>query len=133
MKYFLDTNVIADSIRGKSKNIPTHFAKIHSSDIYVSAIVVAELEFGAKHSSNYQKNKDLYEDFISDFQIVPFEKSYSEKYGKIRQFLTASGQVIGANDMLIAATAMANDAILVTHNTDEFERIPELKLDDWTL
>lgn len=133
MKYFLDTNVIADAIRGKKPNLATHFTKIQAKDIYVSAIVVAELEFGAAHSSDYQRNKDLYEDFISDFAVVPFGKEYSEAYGRIRQHLTSKGQIIGSNDMLIAATAIANGAVLVTHNTDEFERIPDLKLEDWTL
>ena len=93
MKYFLDTNVIADSIRGKSPAIAGHFCKIHSSDIYVSAIVVAELEFGAAHSLDYHKNKALYEEFIRDFKIVPFERAYSEIYGKIRQHLTSAGSV----------------------------------------
>ena len=133
MKYFLDTNVIADAIRGKKPNIASHFAKIPPKDIYVSAIVVAELEYGAAHSPDYRKNKALYEDFISDFAVIPFEKEYAGIYGEIRQYLTARGQVIGSNDMLIAATAMANDAVLVTHNTGEFERIPNIQLEDWTM
>ena len=133
MKYFLDTNVIADSIRGKKQRLFDYFSRISASDIYVSAIVVAELEFGAAHSNDYAKNKRLYEDFITDFTVVPFEKSHSVVYGEIRHYLTAKGTPIGLNDMLIAATAIANDAVLVTHNTDEFARIPNIRLQDWTL
>lgn len=132
MKYFLDTNVIIDGIHGKNANIKTHFESVMSSDIYVSSIVIAELEFGAKHSKDYILNKILYEQFIKDFTEVPFIKAYSGVYGELRHDLTARGIVIGSNDMLIAATALANGGILVTHNTREFSRIKGIMLEDWT-
>ncbi|WP_040843148.1 type II toxin-antitoxin system tRNA(fMet)-specific endonuclease VapC [Treponema saccharophilum] len=132
MKYFLDTNVIIDAIKNKSPCLKHHFEETYTTDIFVSSVVVAELEFGAAHSNYYSRNKALYEQFIKDFTIVPFEKRYCESYGELRQYLTKSGQVIGWNDMLIAATAIANSGILVTHNTAEFERIPNIQLEDWT-
>lgn len=132
MKYFLDTNVIIDAIKNKSSYLKQHFEETYATDIFVSSIVVAELEFGAAHSNDYSRNKTLYEHFIKDFAIVPFEKRYCVPYGEIRHYLTKTGQVIGWNDMLIAATAIANDGVLVTHNTAEFERIPHIQLADWT-
>ncbi|MBP5176512.1 MAG: type II toxin-antitoxin system VapC family toxin [Treponema sp.] len=132
MKYFLDTNVIIDAIKNKSPCLRQHFEETYTTDIFVSSIVVAELEFGAAHSNDYSRNKALYEQFIKDFAIVPFEKQYCTPYGELRHYLTKSGQVIGLNDMLIAATAIANGGILVTHNTAEFERIPKIQLADWT-
>ena len=133
MKYFLDTNVIIDAIKGKNKNIIKHFESTFSSEIYISSIVVAELEYGAFHSSDYKRNKSLYEQFIKDFTIVPFTKEYCPFYAQIRQSLTSTGKIIGSNDILIASTAIANDAVMVTHNIGEFERIPNIKLEDWTL
>ena len=133
MNYFLDTNVIIDAIQNKKPSLRDYFKKIYASDIFVSTIVIAELEFGAAHSKNYLKNKSLYEQFIKDFAVVPFVKEYCTLYGEIRQQLTKIGQPIGLNDLLIATTAMANGSILVTHNTDEFKRIPNLLLEDWTV
>ena len=132
MKYFLDTNVIIDAIKNKRPLLKQHFEQTYTTDIFVSSIVVSELEFGAAHSNDYLKNKTLYELFIKDFTLVPYEKEYSFEYGKLRQYLTKTGQVIGWNDMLIAATAIANNGILVTHNIGEFERIPNIQLEDWT-
>ncbi len=109
-----------------------HFENIYSTDIYVPAIVVAELEYGAAHSVNYEKNKSLYEKFISNFSIIPFDRKCSLPYGKIRQNLNAVGTPIGGNDMLIAATVVANNGILVTHNVGEFARIKGLAIEDWT-
>ena len=132
MKYFLDTNVIIDMLKGKHSCMLRHFENIYSTDIYVPAIVVAELEYGAAHSVNYEKNKSLYEKFISNFSIIPFDRKCSLPYGKIRQDLNTAGTPIGGNDMLIAATVVANNGILVTHNVGEFSRIKGLSLEDWT-
>ena len=132
MKYFLDTNVIIDMLKGKHSCMLKHFENIYSTDIYVPAIVVAELEYGAAHSVNYEKNKSLYEKFISNFSIIPFDRKCILPYGKIRQDLNAAGTPIGGNDMLIAATVVANNGILVTHNVGEFSRIKGLSLEDWT-
>ena len=131
MKYFLDTNVIIDAIRNKHTAVIRHFEEIYASDIFVSSIVVAELEFGAVHSRNYFENKALYEQFIQDFNIVPFIRNYCADYGRIRHELSQKGQIIGLNDLLIAATTISNNGILVTHNTGEFERIPGIILEDW--
>ena len=89
MKYFLDTNVIIDMLRGKHPCMFRHFENTYSTDIYVPSVVVAELEYGAAHSADYEKNKSLYERFISNFAIIPFDKKCCKPYGKIRQDLNA--------------------------------------------
>ena len=131
MKYFLDTNVIIDMLKGKHPCMFRHFENTYSTDIYVPSVVVAELEYGAAHSADYEKNKSLYERFISNFAIIPFDKKCCKPYGTIRQDLNAAGTPIGGNDMLIAATVIANGGVLVTHNVGEFSRINNLAVEDW--
>lgn len=131
MKYFLDTNVIIDALKGKSENIKNHFKNINPDEIYISSIVAAELEYGAAHSHNYEENKRLYEKFIANFEIIPFDFLCRQAYGSVRQELTSKGVIIGSNDMLIAAVALTYGAVLVTHNIKEFSRIKNLVLEDW--
>ena len=131
--YFIDSNVVIDAIRSKSaKIIEEHFRKVDFLQIKIPSIVVAELEYGARHSDNYEKRRNQYRTFLREFEIIPFTDKESEIYGKIRQQLAEVGTPIGANDMLIAATALSYNATVVTHNVDEFSRIHGLKLEDWT-
>lgn len=102
------------------------------SDIFIPSIVVAELEFGAKHSNNYLENRQKFIKVIKNFKILPFTDAEAVFYGEIRQNLTSRGLIIGPNDLLIAATALANNGILITHNTNEFKRVENLTLEDWT-
>lgn len=129
--YYLDTNVIIDAIRGKYPDVKEYFKKYDSSNIAIPTIVVAELEFGAQNSDNYEKRRKQYLEIIAPYKIIPFSKNEAVAYGKIREQLTKDGNIIGSNDMLIAATAVANNATLVTHNTDEFSRVYGLILEDW--
>ena len=131
MKYFLDTNVIIDALKDKTELLRSHFEKVNSTDIYIPSIVIAELEYGALHSNNYERNKSLYELFIKEFAVIPFDRQCCESYGRIRQKLSEKGLVIGSNDMLIAATSIRYSAVLVTHNVREFSRIDGLVVEDW--
>lgn len=132
--YCLDTNIIVEATRKKNPRLAQileHFHNVDPSEIVVPAIVVAELEFGARHSDNYEQNMKIISDFISAYQIIPFAQAEAVAYGSIRQQLTADGKPIGSNDMLIAATALAYNATVVTHNVDEFSRVRGLTVVDW--
>lgn len=129
--YYLDTNVIADAIRGKFPDLVKYFLNLKASEISVPSIVVAELEFGAQHSDDYKKRREQYLNFIRPYKIISFTEKEAAAYGIIREQLTKEGQLIGPNDMLIAATALANEATLVTHNTNEFSRVKNLSIVDW--
>ncbi len=134
MMYFIDTNVVIDAIRSKnSQNIANHFKNKTFTDIKVSSIVVAELEYGAQHSSDYEKRKTQYKSFIQDFEIIPFTEKDAEIYGKIKEQLAIEGNLIGSNDMLIASIALSHNATIVTHNVREFSRVRGLKVEDWTI
>ena len=118
MMYCLDTNVIIDATNNKkiAPVVLSHFKKVAASDIIVPSIVVAELEYGAQHSTDYVRNMTVCKDFMKDFKIIPFTEKDAEFYGKIRQQLARDGTPIGSNDMLIAASALMYNAKIITHN-----------------
>jgi len=93
--------------------------------------VKAELHYGALRSKDPAKTSQKVQAFLSRFVSLPFDDAAAKAYGEIRAALAAVGQLIGPNDTLIAAIAISNDVTLVTHNTDEFRRVPSLKLEDW--
>lgn len=135
MIYCLDTNVVIDATNNKkiAHIVLSHFKKVTASDIIIPAVVIAELEFGARHSTDYDRNMKVVKEFLKDFKVIPFTEKEAEFYGRIRQQLTLDGTPIGSNDMLIAATALAHDTAIVTHNVSEFSRVKDLKLEDWTV
>lgn len=80
---------------------------------------------------NEAANRALVSGLLAQFASVPFDDAAAEEYGKLRAYLSSAGQLIGPNDLLIAAIALANGLTLVTHNTAEFSRVPGLTIDDW--
>ncbi|WP_439638044.1 type II toxin-antitoxin system VapC family toxin [Spirulina sp.] len=101
------------------------------TDIMVCSVVKAELYFGAMKSANPDRNYQLQRDFMSQFESLPFDDAAATVFGTIRATLEAAGTPIGAYDLQIASIALAHDLILVTHNLREFQRVDNLKLEDW--
>ena len=132
MKYFLDTNIIIYAVKGKFPAIPEHFARVPAASIVVPAMVLAEIEYGARKSRDYNKTIGRYLPFLEPFEVVPFSDAAARSYGEIRSRLEKGGKTIGANNLVIAATVLSEGGILITHNTKEFARIPGLNLEDWT-
>ena len=133
MKYFIDTNIIIYSLKNSYPAIKSHFMTVPAQEIVIPEIVLAEIEYGARKSVDYNLTIGRYRAFTDVFDKAAFDGSAACFYGQIRAELEKSGQPIGPNDMLIASIVMANDGILVTHNVGEFSRIQNLKLEDWTL
>ena len=133
MKYFLDTNIISYIIKGKYPKIIEHLKKVPAQSIVIPSIVKAELEFGARNSGNYERLIVPYMQLLEPFDVKDFHSDASYFYGLIRHFLTEKGTPVGPNDLLIAATVLANNGTLVTHNTKEFSRIEDLRIEDWTV
>lgn len=102
-----------------------------NSGVCISSITLAELEYGMKHSSNPIKNEQALLRFLVPLSILPFGAAAASKYGEIRTYLQHSGTPIGPLDMLIAAHARSEDMILVTNNVREFERVPDLEVENW--
>lgn len=134
MNYFLDTNIIIYALKDPNSKVWGKLKKTPSMCISIPDIVLAEIEYGCRKSNNYKKNKEQYDKFTLSFNSYPFcGRKTREAYGKIRSDLEKIGKPIGNNDALIAATVISEGGILVTHNTKEFSRIKDLKIEDWTL
>ena len=101
--------------------------------IGLSAISLAELEYGLRSSGRYETKRPALQQVLLPFERFPFDPvDCVHHYGHIRATLESAGKTIGPLDLLIAAHALALEATLVTHNTREFKRVPDLKLDDWS-
>lgn len=98
----------------------------------LSAISLAELEFGLRASGRYEEKRPALQQTLLPFERFAFDPvDCVNHYGRIRSALEKSGKTIGPLDLLIAAHALALDATLITHNTREFRRVPDLKVEDW--
>lgn len=133
MQYLLDTNIISFWMKGKCPGISDKLKEVPAQEIGIPAIVYGELLYGLYQSTNKNKLDALIESFAAAFRIVPYEEKAARKYGEIRARLKSQGTLIGSNDMLIAAVALAENAVLVTNNTKEFSRIEGLKIEDWSI
>ena len=131
MRVLLDTNVCIRILNGSSPPVVARLRELDPGDVAMSAIVRAELAYGARKSRHVAANLRLVEAFCEPLVCLPFDKRAAGVYGEIRADLERLGQPIGPNDLLIAATALANSLILVTHNVSEFERVPGLRIEDW--
>ena len=132
MTYFLDTNICVFYLNGNYPALSEKFDSLSISSMKIPSVVAAELYYGVEKSEKREYNLARYNEFLSVFEIVDFDLMASRVYGKIRAALEVKGQVIGSNDMMIAATVLTHDAVLVTNNIKEFKRIDNLVIDDWT-
>jgi tRNA(fMet)-specific endonuclease VapC len=129
--YLLDTNICIHLLNEVDANIQRQFKTHSPSRIALCSIVKAELLYGAQRSSRLDANLQRLKVFFSPLQSLPFDDFCAEHYSLIRADLAAQGKPIGPNDLLIAATARAHDAVLVTRNTEEFSRVEGLQIETW--
>ena len=129
-RFLLDTNIISDLVRHPAGAVTAAIRAAEEDAICTSIIVAAELRYGARKKGSEQLSERV-EALLSRIPVLPLEAPADDVYGQIRTSLERSGSPIGANDMLIAAHALALDATLVTDNEREFRRIDGLKMDNW--
>lgn len=132
MKYLLDTDICIGLLRSPVE--PRSAARLkreRKRDIALCSVVKAELRYGAEASQRPQEQHAYLLAFFMKFRSFPFGDSDAAAYGRLRNWLSKQGTPIGANDLMIAAIALTNGLILVTHNTREFGRVPGLVVEDW--
>ncbi|HOK92782.1 MAG TPA: type II toxin-antitoxin system VapC family toxin [Spirochaetota bacterium] len=129
--YLLDTNICIYIIKKKPSDVLKTLKKKSKNDIYISSITIAELEYGVAKSQFPEKNKIALIEFLSIFNILPFDDTDAVNFGIIKLELEKKGKIIGPIDLLLAAQAKTKKLILVTNNVKEFERIEGLKIENW--
>jgi tRNA(fMet)-specific endonuclease VapC len=127
----LDTNICIYLIKKKPQGVLNKLAEHKISEVGISAITVAELEYGVAKSALPDKNRDALDGFLAPFEIAPFDDRAAQEYGRMRAHLERKGTLIGAMDMLIAAHAQSLGVMLVTNNAKEFKRVPHLQVENW--
>lgn len=129
--YLLDTNTCIHFLNGGSTKVRQQLQDQTPSEIALCSVVKAKLLYGARNSQKVEANLQRLKQFFAPLSSLPFDDRCAEEYAQIRADLTRQGKLIGPNDLMIAAIARAHDAILVTNNTAEFQRVANLRLVDW--
>jgi tRNA(fMet)-specific endonuclease VapC len=128
--YLLDTNIISDLIRNPNGPAAHRIAELGAKAICTSIVVAAELRYGCAKKGS-PKLRARVEGVLETIPVLALDMPADSDYGTLRAELEATGQPIGANDLLIAAHAKALGLTLVTDNTREFGRIRGLKVENW--
>lgn len=131
MRYMLDTNICIYAIKQKPKQVFTNLQQHNPSEICISSVTYAELVYGVEKSQAIEKNRLALALLLSNIEIMNFDTFAAESYGKVRADLEKAGTPIGPLDTMIAAHAKALGYTLVTNNTREFERVKDLKVENW--
>ena len=129
--YLLDTNICIYLIKKKYKQLQRRVEKEELYTIAISSITIAELEYGIAKSLYPKENRETLIEFLSPFEIIPFNEMDCETFGIIRAYLNKIGTPIGPYDFQIAAQCLSRDLCLVTNNVKEFERVPKLNIENW--
>jgi tRNA(fMet)-specific endonuclease VapC len=131
MRIMLDTDTCITIIRQQHPRLLEKITSFPAGEIGLSSVTVAELHYGVEHSQHRDRNRAALAQFLLPFDIADFDSAAAQIYGRIRAELESSGTPIGGLDTLIAAHALALQAMLVTHNLSEFQRVQGLKVESW--
>jgi tRNA(fMet)-specific endonuclease VapC len=127
----LDTDIASYIMKGTEPKVLRQLQRVPVGDVSISAITQSELMYGIEISPNAVRDKARIEVFLRHIQVLDYPSEAALHYGQIRADLKDRGTMIGANDLLIAAHARCLGIVLVTNNTREFKRVPELKIENW--
>jgi tRNA(fMet)-specific endonuclease VapC len=130
VRYLLDTNIVSDLIRNPHGRITQRIRKVGEAQVCTSIIVAAELHYGSAKKGSPRLAAQL-DAVLGVLEVLPFEAPADRTYGALRARLEEGGKLIGANDLLIAAQAIALGHVLVTDNEREFARVDGLACENW--
>lgn len=131
VRYLLDTNTASFVIKGNVPRVRERLLKVPMADVGISVITEAELRFGVARLTSAPKLSLAVDEFLLRVEILPWDSLAATRYAEIRTILEARGEPMGNMDMMIAAQAVAAKATLIT-NDRVFQRLKDLKIDDWT-
>ncbi|MDP1606876.1 MAG: type II toxin-antitoxin system VapC family toxin [Rhodocyclaceae bacterium] len=130
MRRSLDTNICSYILRRHPVSMIERFAALERGQLWLSAVVAAELRFGAVKLASPRFSAAV-EAWLAGFDILPWSLEATHHYAHIRAALERSGQSIGGMDMMIAAHVLAEESVLITNNAREFHRVPGLAVEEW--
>jgi tRNA(fMet)-specific endonuclease VapC len=130
-RYLLDTNICIYLRQNRPPEVTERFRQMQHGETALSVITYGELLYGAERSQQRTRALESLTRLVSLLQVLPMPEEAAAVYGEIRATLEMKGQMIGGNDLWIAAHAKSSGLILVTNNEREFKRIPALKLQNW--
>lgn len=130
-RYLLDTNILSDLVRNPRQGAAARrLREVGEDQVCTSIIVAAELRYGAARKGSPRLTQQI-DDILGAIDVIPFEAPADLAYGQLRLRQQQAGQIIGGNDLLIAAQALALGLILVTDNEREFARVKDLPCENW--
>jgi tRNA(fMet)-specific endonuclease VapC len=133
VRYLLDTNICIYIAKHNPPVVRERFACHTVDELAMSVVTLGELRFGAEKSQSRKRALDVISQLESMMQIAPLAATTGEHYGQIRATLERNGQIIGNNDLWLAAHARAEGWILVTNNEREFLRVEGLQVENWSI
>ncbi len=131
-EYMLDTDISSYIMKRSHESVLSRLQKVPIGVVCISVITKSELLFGVEVSPRRQQDHAALDQYLRHVEILDFPDEAALHYAQIRAVLKARGTMIGANDLFIAAHARALKLTLVTNNTEEFGRVPDLKMDNWS-
>lgn len=131
MRYMLDTNICIYAIKHKPEQVFLKLQEHDPSEVCISSVTYAELVHGVEKSQSIEKNRVALALLLANIEIMDFDSSAAESYGKIRADLEKAGKPIRPLDMMIAGHAKSLGYTVVTNNTKEFMRVNGVKLENW--
>lgn len=134
--YLLDTNICSYIMRERPESVLTELQSrvMHRDRIVISAITYAELRFGAIGKKSSPKHNVIVDEFMARIDaVLAWDKGAVEATAQIKRYLSDKGTPIGNNDTMIAGHAVSEGCILVTNNRKEFDRVPDLEIEDWSV
>lgn len=133
VRYLLDTNICIYIAKDNPQAVRARFAQHALDELVMSVVTLGELRFGAEKSQARDRAIDVINQLEASMCIAPLTETVGEHYGQIRATLQRRGELIGNNDLWLAAHARAEGWVLVTNNEREFVRVDGLQVENWAV
>jgi tRNA(fMet)-specific endonuclease VapC len=133
MRVLLDTNIVIFVLKDPVGKVAARLRQEAANEVVICSVVEAELYHGAKKYGAPERRRAALDGFLAPYRSLAFDSSCVPHYARIRDHLERASHVIGGNDLMIAAIALVHGLTVVTHNCGEFQRVPDLRAEDWTV